>query len=51
MYLSQPTLLRKGRILEVVFVNRKIRPDVIADHLQPMALLIGKLPLSALLLP
>lgn len=34
MHLPKPTLLRKGRVLEVVRFNREVRGDVTADHLR-----------------
>jgi len=50
MHLPQPTLLGKGRVLEVISLNHKIRRDVVADHLQPVPLFIRELP-SFFLLP
>jgi hypothetical protein len=51
MHLPKPAFLRKRRILEVVRFNDKVRRDMVADHFQPVALLVSKLPLSALLFP
>ena len=51
MYPPQPTFLRERRVFEVVAVNRKIRCDMVADHLKPVALLVGKLQAPTLLLP
>jgi hypothetical protein len=44
MHFPKPTFLREGRILEIVRFNDKIRCDVVAEHFQPVALLVGELP-------
>ena len=43
--------MRKGRVLEVVRLNRKVRGDMVTNHFQPMALFVGEFLLPTLLLP
>lgn len=50
MHLPQPTLLREGRVLEVIRLNHKVCCDVVADHSEPVALFVRELFPSALLL-
>ena len=34
MHFPKPTLLRKGRVLEVVRRNPKVRCDMVANHMR-----------------
>ena len=40
MHFPKPTFLIERRILEVVRLNPKVRGDMVADHLEPVALFV-----------